>query len=129
MSIRKASSALTRVSTQTPGADARGRFRLELQIWMYGWAIRNRHTSTDEDHKASQSWRQADYDTFPKVKLSLTPRLAGLMRMISGEGYQDKPANHHPGSNQFLGHRQSINDLFSQKACFPHQQHRGQKYE
>ena len=96
---------------------------------MYGWAIRNSHTSTDEDHKASQSWRQANYDTYPKVKLSLAPNVSDFSRTISGDGYQYKPANHHPRCNQFLSHRTPVKGLLSQKPGFPRQQHRGQENE
>ena len=85
---------------------------------MYGWAIRNSHTSTDEDHTATQSWRQAKKRAFPVVTIRLTLKysgnVTGFRKMTSGYSYQSKPANHHPGCDQFLSHRTTVKRFFSQ---------------
>jgi hypothetical protein len=72
---------------------------------MYGWAIRNSHTSTDEDHKATQSWRQANQRTFPATIVRTLPYVSGFLMMISGYSDQNQPARHHPRCDKFLSHR------------------------
>jgi len=85
---------------------------------MYGWAIRNSHTSTDEDHTATQSWRQAKQRALPVVTVRLTLKysgnVTGFQKITSGYGDDSKSANYHPRSDQFLSHRSPVERFFSQ---------------